>query len=60
MITFCLILFTFGVLLAIAGCGIVAVGAIASGVLLVVLDVCIGVAPFVGIGFLIAWLLKKR
>lgn len=60
MITFCLILLVFGVLLAIAGCGIVAVGAIAGGALLIVLDVCIGVAPFVGVGFLIAWLLKKR
>lgn len=60
MITFMLLLVVFGVLLAIASCGIVAVGAVAGGVLLVALDIMIGLAPFVGVGFLIAWLLKKR
>lgn len=60
MITFCLIILTFGVLLAIAAGGIVAVGAIAGGVLLVVLDIAIGISPFVGIGLLIGWLMKKK
>ena len=60
MITFCLILLVFGVLLAVAAGGIVAVGAIAGGVLLVVLDIAIGVSPFIGIGLLIAWLFKKK
>ena len=60
MITFCLIVLTFGVLLAIAAGGIVAVGAVAGGVLLIALDIAIGVAPFVGIGLLIGWLAKKK
>ena len=60
MITFMFLVLVFGVLLAIAACGIVAVGAVAGGVLLIILDIAIGLAPFVGVGFLIAWLLKKR
>lgn len=60
MITFCILVVAFGIMLAIAACGIVAVGAIAAGGLLVALDVAIGVAPFIGIVLLISWLFKKR
>lgn len=60
MVTFCLILLAFAVLVCIAAGGIVALGTILGGVALIVLDVIIGIAPFVGVFLLVKWLMSKR
>lgn len=60
MVTFCVIVVSFLVLLVVAAGGIVALGSVLGGVLLIVLDVLIGIAPFVGLFLLIRWLFSKR
>lgn len=60
MVTFCIIAFTLVLLILIAVGGIAVLGTVLSGVALIVLDVIIGISPFVGLFLLIRWLLKKR
>lgn len=60
MVTFCIIVITLAVMILAAVAGIAVVGTVLSGVALIVLDVIIGISPFVGLFLLIRWLLKKR
>ena len=60
MITFILISVILFTALACALGGIAVIGAIASGVVLIVLDIAIGVSPFVLAFLAIRWLLGKR
>lgn len=60
MITFTLICLVLAVLIVLAVGVIALLGGALSGVLLIVLDVVIGILPFVGAFMLVRWLLKRR
>ena len=56
MVTFLFVLLVFGVMTVIAAGGIIVFGVVASGAALVMLDILIGLSPFIGLGFLVHWL----
>ena len=60
MITGLFVTIMFGIMLVIAAGGIIVFGVVASGVALVMLDILIGLSPFIGLVLMIRWLCKDK
>ena len=60
MVTFLFVALMFGVMLVIAAGGIIVFGVVFSGMALVMLDVLIGLSPFIGLSCLVHWLCKEK